>query len=126
MSKHESVSGQLRSCQHCQFYTPQGRRGGYCQQLEVAVKSRWQACALAAAPFNSAAKSAMAPTLSPSRWDTHPADFWGHPQFAEPIPMAEAIPMVEAMFHAEGFHAEGFHPDSFHPDGVHADGIGSH
>lgn len=39
------------SCRHCRYYTPEGRRGGHCQQLNVAVQSAWKACTLAVPPF---------------------------------------------------------------------------
>jgi len=38
-------------CRSCRYYTPEGRRGGYCSQLNVAVQSGWKACALAIPPF---------------------------------------------------------------------------
>lgn len=38
-------------CRYCQSYTPEGRRGGHCQQLHVPVQSGWKACPLALAPF---------------------------------------------------------------------------
>jgi hypothetical protein len=43
-------------CRHCRFYAPQGRRGGHCNKLNVAVKSQWEACSLVASPFASAWK----------------------------------------------------------------------
>ncbi|MBO0348544.1 hypothetical protein J0895_05370 [Phormidium pseudopriestleyi FRX01] len=39
------------SCRHCRFYTPEGRRGGNCQQLGVLVRGGWKACSLALPPF---------------------------------------------------------------------------
>ncbi|MGL5058645.1 MAG: hypothetical protein ACRC62_01590 [Microcoleus sp.] len=39
------------ACRHCRHYTPEGRRGGLCQQLGVPVQSQWSACSLAAPPF---------------------------------------------------------------------------
>lgn len=38
-------------CRYCRFYEPQGRRGGSCQMLNVAVQSNWKACAFASPPF---------------------------------------------------------------------------
>lgn len=43
----------ISNCRNCQYYSPEGRRGGYCQKLNVAVKSRWDACHLALPPFAS-------------------------------------------------------------------------
>lgn len=39
------------TCRCCIFYSPEGRRGGTCQQLGVPVKGCWKACSLAAHPF---------------------------------------------------------------------------
>ena len=39
------------TCRHCRHYTPEGRRGGLCQQLSVPVQSGWAACTLALPPF---------------------------------------------------------------------------
>lgn len=41
----------ISSCRHCRHYMPEGRRGGFCQQLSVPVQSRWNACSLAMPPF---------------------------------------------------------------------------
>lgn len=46
-------SSSIASCCHCQFYFPEGRRGGHCKKLNVSVKSRWTACSLAVPPFAS-------------------------------------------------------------------------
>lgn len=39
------------ACKSCRFYTPEGRRGGNCQQLGVPVRGSWKACSLALPPF---------------------------------------------------------------------------
>jgi hypothetical protein len=39
------------ACRCCQHYTPEGRRGGQCQQLHVPVKGGWKACQLAIPAF---------------------------------------------------------------------------
>ncbi len=39
------------SCRHCRYYTPEGRRGGHCQRLNVMVQSGWRACSVAVPPF---------------------------------------------------------------------------
>lgn len=39
------------ACKSCRFYTPEGRRGGNCQQLGVPVRGGWTACSLALPPF---------------------------------------------------------------------------
>lgn len=41
----------VSACRRCKFYTPEGRRGGQCQLLNVSVQGSWSACTLAAAPF---------------------------------------------------------------------------
>ncbi len=38
-------------CRHCRYYLPEGRRGGQCQKLNVAVKGQWNACSLSSPPF---------------------------------------------------------------------------
>ncbi len=45
---------QISACRHCRYYEPEGRRGGNCQQLNVAVQGAWNACALAIPPFSPA------------------------------------------------------------------------
>ncbi|HEY9908200.1 MAG TPA: hypothetical protein V6D18_11430 [Thermosynechococcaceae cyanobacterium] len=40
-----------QACRHCRYYTPEGRRGGFCQQLNVEVQGSWKACSLALPPF---------------------------------------------------------------------------
>ncbi|MDX2243479.1 MAG: hypothetical protein NW224_22590 [Leptolyngbyaceae cyanobacterium bins.302] len=47
--KHSSAA--ISACRHCRFYSPQGRRGGYCKKLNVSVKGQWEACSLATPPF---------------------------------------------------------------------------
>ncbi|WP_058996359.1 hypothetical protein [Leptolyngbya sp. NIES-2104] len=39
------------TCRHCRFYSPEGRRGGHCSQLNVSVQSTWKACSLATRIF---------------------------------------------------------------------------
>ncbi|MEB3885901.1 hypothetical protein [Lyngbya sp. CCY1209] len=39
------------ACRCCQHYTPEGRRGGICDQLHVPVKGSWKACPLAIPAF---------------------------------------------------------------------------
>lgn len=41
----------ISSCQRCRFYTPEGRRGGYCSQLNAPVQGRWSPCPLAVPVF---------------------------------------------------------------------------
>ncbi|MEM0979786.1 MAG: hypothetical protein AAGH78_05875 [Cyanobacteria bacterium P01_H01_bin.58] len=40
----------ISCCQRCRYYTPEGRRGGHCEQLSVPVQGKWSPCPLAA-PF---------------------------------------------------------------------------
>ena len=44
------------TCRYCRFYEPEGRRGGSCQMLGVSVQSSWEACSLAASPFETTLK----------------------------------------------------------------------
>lgn len=39
------------TCRCCNHYTPEGRRGGTCNQLGVAVRGCWTACCLGAPAF---------------------------------------------------------------------------
>ncbi|MCD8486227.1 MAG: hypothetical protein LRZ84_05650 [Desertifilum sp.] len=39
------------ACRHCRHFTPEGRRGGHCQQLGVLVRGSWKACSLAMPAF---------------------------------------------------------------------------
>jgi hypothetical protein len=39
------------NCGVCAHYSPQGRRGGNCRQLDALVESKWDACPLFARPF---------------------------------------------------------------------------
>ncbi|MCU0543524.1 MAG: hypothetical protein MUE44_15335 [Oscillatoriaceae cyanobacterium Prado104] len=38
-------------CRHCRHYQQQGRRGGHCLMLGVAVQGAWKACPLVFPPF---------------------------------------------------------------------------
>ena len=40
------------ACRSCRHFTPEGRRGGTCQQLGVPVQASWKACALAVPVFS--------------------------------------------------------------------------
>jgi hypothetical protein len=46
-----TISLETSACRHCRYYTPEGRRGGSCQQLNVPVQGAWKACSLAIPPF---------------------------------------------------------------------------
>ncbi len=48
-----SAKSLTSTCRRCIFYSPEGRRGGTCQQLNVHVQGCWKACSLAAHPFES-------------------------------------------------------------------------
>lgn len=41
----------ISCCQRCRHYTPEGRRGGHCSQLNVQVRGKWEACSLGAPVF---------------------------------------------------------------------------
>lgn len=45
------------ACRFCRHYTPEGRRGGQCEQLGVPVRGSWQACSLAHPTFASLGKN---------------------------------------------------------------------
>ncbi len=42
------------ACRFCQHYSPEGRRGGYCQRLGAPVSGEWKACSLMIPSFSSA------------------------------------------------------------------------
>ncbi|WP_071518807.1 hypothetical protein [Geitlerinema sp. PCC 9228] len=46
-----SLKSSTSACRHCRFYTPEGRRGGHCQQLGVRVGGSWTSCSLALPAF---------------------------------------------------------------------------
>lgn len=46
-----SLKSSTSTCRHCRFYTPEGRRGGNCQQLGVRVGGNWTSCSLALPAF---------------------------------------------------------------------------
>lgn len=46
-----TVNPVASACRSCRYYTPEGRRGGNCEQLGVHVRSTWKACSLAIPPF---------------------------------------------------------------------------
>lgn len=60
--------GGVSRCGLCRFYTHQGRRGGVCEQLNVPVAARWNACELAASPFRSEYRKAVAIASTSERW----------------------------------------------------------
>lgn len=39
------------ACRFCKHFQPEGRRGGFCQQLGTSVRGCWDACPLALPPF---------------------------------------------------------------------------
>jgi len=47
----EPAGSRASCCGRCAHYTPEGRRGGHCDQLNVVVKSRWKSCSLATPVF---------------------------------------------------------------------------
>lgn len=47
----------ISNCRQCAHYTPEGRRGGSCDQLGVPVQGCWKTCRLAIPPFDSRLKT---------------------------------------------------------------------
>ncbi len=47
----DSSGNSITACKLCQHYNPEGRRGGFCGRLAVPVSPTWEACSLAAHPF---------------------------------------------------------------------------
>jgi hypothetical protein len=54
------------ACRYCRFYSPEGLRGGACQQLGVSVQSDWTACQLALPAFASTWENAE--ELATANW----------------------------------------------------------
>ncbi len=52
------------ACRYCRYFTPEGRRGGNCQQLGVPVQGKWKACCLAIPPFAPSWENAEAVTAT--------------------------------------------------------------
>jgi hypothetical protein len=47
----KTANSSISACRNCRYYVAEGRRGGHCNQLSVAVQSAWKACSLAIPPF---------------------------------------------------------------------------
>jgi hypothetical protein len=64
------------ACRYCQYYQPEGRRGGVCRQLGVPVEGRWKACTLAIPAFapswEGLEEMIIVPNETPVRSDTRP------------------------------------------------------
>ncbi|MEM9245963.1 MAG: hypothetical protein AAGA67_09515 [Cyanobacteria bacterium P01_F01_bin.153] len=58
----------ISSCRHCRYYTPEGRRGGHCGQLDALVHGDWKACpfAVSAFPAHWNLSTSTPPPLNPS------------------------------------------------------------
>jgi hypothetical protein len=39
------------ACRQCRYYEHEGRRGGHCKRLNVAVQGQWKSCVLSEAIF---------------------------------------------------------------------------
>jgi hypothetical protein len=65
------------ACRSCRHFTPEGRRGGTCQQLGVPVQASWKSCSLAVPAFA-------------SNWDSlKKLELWGTTILPEIIPLTE-------------------------------------
>lgn len=47
-----NLNSELTACRHCQHYSPEGRRGGGCQLLNVSVQGNWKPCPFMIPAFN--------------------------------------------------------------------------
>lgn len=83
----------VSACRHCQFYSPQGRRGGHCCKLNVAVKSQWQACSLATPPFVAAWEEVDALTS----WQPKPLRVEEGALVVESVRATEVRPVVQSV-----------------------------
>lgn len=83
------------ACRHCRHYTPEGRRGGQCGQLDALVHGDWKACPLALPAFAPSWES-LAP-LVPSAVSNALERELGRDQAADPPGIAPAsMPLVLA------------------------------
>ena len=46
----------VKICRYCQYYIPEGRRGGDCQKLGALVQGNWKACCLSSPLFEASYK----------------------------------------------------------------------
>lgn len=83
----------VSACRHCQFYSPQGRRGGHCRKLNVLVKSQWEACSLATPPF--AAAWEQVETLT--SWQPKPLRAEDVSLVVESVRVTEVRPTVQSV-----------------------------
>lgn len=70
------------SCRRCRHYSPEGRRGGHCQQLNVPVQGSWRACPLAMPIFQQPA------------WSFQKLALW-QPEEPQSIPIPVAVEATE-------------------------------
>ena len=87
------------ACRHCRHYTPEGRRGGQCGQLDALVHGDWKACPLALPAFAPSWES-LAP-LVPNAVSTAlerelERDTETYPPVADPDPMPLVLASVSA------------------------------
>ncbi|PSB00423.1 hypothetical protein [Merismopedia glauca] len=47
----KTINTSTSACRLCKYFQPEGRRGGFCQQLGASVRGCWEACPLAIPPF---------------------------------------------------------------------------
>ncbi|HIK09406.1 MAG TPA: hypothetical protein IGS52_03935 [Oscillatoriaceae cyanobacterium M33_DOE_052] len=55
----QTVNNPVSCCRGCRHYQLEGRRGGFCHQLNVPVQANWKACPVASPSFT-------------TPWKTHP------------------------------------------------------
>ena len=63
-----ALKGGVSRCGLCRFYSHEGRRGGTCRQLNAPVSAAWDACSLAASPFESSDRQNAAIATQQNRW----------------------------------------------------------
>jgi hypothetical protein len=74
---------QVLCCSRCRHYTPEGRRGGHCDQLGVPVQGRWNACSLSM------------PVFATAMPDIHPLELLPQPieiHLPDPVTVPEEVP----------------------------------
>jgi|GEM_PF-1536918 len=108
MHTSEAPHGSAFACRHCQSYTPEGRRGGHCQLLNVTVQGCWRSCSVGTLSFTPTLAPAVEHRPQPVRWveevqpclvETTASELVNSMAFASSVAMHEAIPMGITRFH---------------------------
>lgn len=76
----KTVNFLISACRYCQYYKPEGRRGGMCQQLGGRVQGSWESCALGfpvfAPSWEGLEAMMLLPNETPVLSDAQPVEKW--------------------------------------------------